>query len=399
MRYRFGRFVLDTDSYQLLDGDAPIHLEPGAFDVLSFLVSHRDRVVSKNELLDSVWGDRYVSESALTSRIRDARRVLGDDGTEQRMIRTTHGRGYRFVSEVEELGPGRTASLTDAPTMEQEIRFCTSSDGGRLAYATVGSGPVLVRAAHWLTHVDYDWRSPVWHHWLTGIGAHRTLVRYDERGCGLSDHDMVDCSLDAWVDDLKSVADDFGLDRFPVLGVSQGGAVAMAFASRFPERVSKLVLLNTYLRGPAVRARSRDDHAAAEIQYDLIRLGWERDDDPTFRRFFAANLAPDAPNEVHAAFAELLRRTTSAENALRLMRTWSELDVSDEATTVRCPALVLHCRNDLRVPFDQGLEVAAAIPDSRFVTLDTRNHLFRVEEPAWTAFIDAMNSFLDEDDG
>ncbi len=209
MRYRFGPFVLDTDSYQLLDGDAPIHLEPGAFDVLSFLVSHRDRVVSKNELLDSVWGDRYVSESALTSRIRDARRVLGDDGTEQRMIKTTHGRGYRFVSEVEELGPGRTASLTDAPTMEQEIRFCTSSDGVRLAYATVGSGPVLVRAAHWLTHVDYDWRSPVWHHWLTGIGAHRTLVRYDERGCGLSDHDMVDCSLDAWVDDLKSVADDF----------------------------------------------------------------------------------------------------------------------------------------------------------------------------------------------
>ena len=395
MRYGFGERVLDTDSYQLLCAGRPEHIEPGVFEVLAHLVAHRDRIVTKNELLDTIWGDRFVSESTLTTRIKQARQAIGDDGAAQQVIRTVWGRGYQFVGDVDELGPGTTTSIDVAPPIEQRIHFCSASDGTRLAYAVAGDGPVLVRAAHWLTHLDYDWHSPVWHHWLRDVAADRTLVRYDERGCGLSDLDLTNCSLDDWVDDLRAVVDDLGLERFPLLGVSQGGPVAITFAARYPERVSGLVLLNTYCRGRLIRANTDDDRAEGEVQLELVRLGWERDD-PTFRRFFTSAIMPDASVDYWDSFAELLRRTTTAENAVRLMATWRNVDVVEETAQVQCPVLVAHSRGDLRVPFDQGRELAAILPESRFLPLDSENHLPRVDEPAWPVFLDEMRRFLDE---
>ena len=228
MRYGFAGLTLDTDRFALRRGDEVVHVEPQVFDVLAYLVEHRDVVVTKTELLDAVWGDRFVSESALTSRIKAARHAVGDDGTAQSVIRTIHGRGYQFVADVA-VSPAAAAPTRAHPSSppDQEIRFCTTDDGVRLAYAITGAGPPLVRAAVWLTHVDYDLHSPVWRHWLTDLSAHHTLVRYDERGCGLSDHD-VEFSFDAWVADLEAVADAAGLDRFALLGVSQGGAVSSA---------------------------------------------------------------------------------------------------------------------------------------------------------------------------
>lgn len=165
MRYSFDDCLVDTGSYQLFRDDSPVHIEPQVFDVLAHLIANRDSLVTKHELLDEVWGDRFVSEAALTSRIRAARRAVGDNGSAQRVIRTVHGRGYQFVADVTEDGDDRgKAPVVSGDQLRQEIRFCTSSDGVRLAYATVGSGPPLVRAAHWLTHLDFDWQSPVWHH-------------------------------------------------------------------------------------------------------------------------------------------------------------------------------------------------------------------------------------------
>lgn len=232
MRCSFGDVVLDTERYELCRGGEPVHVEPQVFAVLTMLVEHRHRVVLKTELLDEVWGDRFVSDAALTSRIKAARQAVGDDGSAQQVIRTVHGRGYQLVAEVSEEVGAATTSLTAAPSLEQHIRFCTSDDGHRLAYATIGSGPPLVRAAHWITHLDYDWHSPVWRHWLEGLARGRTLVRYDERGCGLSDHDVRESSLDAYVQDLEAVVDAVGLDRFPLLGLSQGGPVAVTYADR-----------------------------------------------------------------------------------------------------------------------------------------------------------------------
>jgi pimeloyl-ACP methyl ester carboxylesterase/DNA-binding winged helix-turn-helix (wHTH) protein len=371
-----------------------VHVEPQVFDVLSHLVEHRNRVVTKVELLDAVWGDQFVSESALTSRIKSARRAVGDTGRDQHIIKTIHGRGYQFIAGVtEKIGVSAPTSLEMPEDLHQEIRFCTVDGDVRLAYATVGTGPPLVRAAHWISHLDYDWRSPVWHHWLADLARNRTLIRYDERGCGLSDHDVEDFSLDAWVHDLEAVVDEVGCRSFPLLGVSQGGAVAIAFAARHPELVSHLILYGTYAQGRMARAATDEQRREAALQFEMVRLGWGRDD-PTFRRFFTSSFIPDADPKLWDAFAELLRRTTSAENAARLMEAWAQIDVSAEARRVQAPTLVIHSRDEIRVPLDQARAVASLIPESRLVLLDSKNHLLRPDEPAWEQFLAAVDDFL-----
>ena len=399
MRYLFGDAVLDTDRYELRWAGEPVHVEPQVFDVLALLVANRHRVVPKTELLDTVWGDRFVGESALSSRIKAARQAVGDDGSAQKVIRTSHGRGYRFVADVRVAeGEPRGRPGYGGPPLEQSIRFCTTSDGVRLAYATVGHGPPLVRAAHWITHLDYDWHSPVWRHWLEGLAVGRTLVRYDERGCGLSDHDIGEWSLDAFVHDLETVVDELGIERFPLLGVSQGGPVAVAYADRHPERVSRLVLVGSYAQGRRRRARTEEERREAELQIELARVGWGRDD-PTFRRFFTSSFIPDASPDLWDAFAELLRRTTSAENAARLLATWAEIDVTEAAGRISKPTLILHARNELRVPFEQARQLAGLIRGSRLVPLDSRNHLLRPDEPAWERLLAEVDAFLAEDEG
>ena len=266
-----------------------------------------------------------------------------------------------------------------------------------LAYATVGQGPPLVRAAHWITHLDYDWHSPVWRHWLEGLAAGRTLVRYDERGCGLSDHDIDSWSLDAFVRDLETVVDEVGLERFPLLGMSQGGPVAIAYADRHPERVSRLVLVGAYVQGRLRRARTEEERREAELQVELARVGWGRDD-RTFRRFFTSSFIPDADPELWDAFAELLRRTTPAENAAQLLGTWAEIDETEAASRLEVPTLILHARDELRVPFDQARRLASLIRGSRLVPLDSRNHLMRPDEPAWHRFLEEVDAFLAEDE-
>ncbi len=388
----FGDVVIDTDRYVIERGGEQVQVQPQVFDVLAHLVEHRDRMVTKNELLDAVWGDRFVGESALTSRIKDARRAVGDDGTAQSVIRTVHGRGYQFTPEVEIAGPTRG----DAPlesVVEQHIRFCTTSDGVRLAYATIGDGPPLVRAAHWITHLDYDWHSPVWRHWLVDLARDRMFVRYDERGCGLSDHDPPEMSFESFVDDLEAVVDDLDLERFPLMGVSQGGPVAVEYTRRHPERVSKLILVGAYTQGRLVRAVTEEDRRETQLQLEMVRLGWGRDD-PSFRRFFTSTFIPDAPPELWDSFAELLRRTTSADSAARIIEVTGTIDVTDAAAQIKVPTLILHAVDELRVPFDEARKWAALIPGSRLVPLDTPNHLMRPDEPAWAHFIQEIDRFL-----
>jgi pimeloyl-ACP methyl ester carboxylesterase len=299
------------------------------------------------------------------------------------------------VAPVEEQPPVSERPTLDVPAeLRQTIHFCKAPDGTRLAYAVAGSGPPLVRAAHWITHLDYDWQSPVWHHWLVGLATGRTLVRYDERGCGLSDHDVDEFSLDAWVRDLETVVDDLGLDTFPLLGISQGGAVAVAYAARHPERVTRLILYGSYCQGRLLRAVNDEQRREAALQVEMVRLGWGRED-ATFRRFFTSSFIPDAPAELWESFAELLRRTASAENAARLLESWACIDVTEEATRVEAPTLVLHARDEIRVPPEQGQKMAELIPGARYVPLPSRNHLLRADEPAWAQFLAEIEQWLD----
>jgi len=388
--WRFGEFVLDARRYELRRAGHPVHVEPQVFDVLTHLVSHHDRVVTKEELFDSVWGGRFVGEAALTSRIKAARRALGDDGESQRFIRTVRGRGYQFVGTLTE---AVVAAPEQASPPRQHIAFCRAADGVRLAYAVAGDGPPLVRAANWMTHLGYDIESPVWRHWVRDLARAHTFIRYDERGCGLSDWDIGDFTFDDWVTDLESVVEALGLQRFPLLGVSQGGAVAVAYAARHPERVSHLVLCGAYARGRAVRAVGEDEKRAAALDLDLARVGWGRDD-PAFRQVFAAQFQPDGTRADWEAFDRLQRRTTSPENAVRFLDEFGRIDVRDEAQRVSCPTLIMHSADDRRVPMRYGEELAALIPDSRLVALNSNNHLLTGAEPAWQVFRTELAAFL-----
>ncbi|MGH3359677.1 MAG: alpha/beta fold hydrolase [Nocardioidaceae bacterium] len=389
--FRFADCEVDVPRFELRRAGRVVHVEPQVFTVLVYLIRHRDRVVAKTELLDAVWGDRYVTESALTSRMRTIRRAVGDDGNRQQVVATVHGVGYRFVAAVEE---------TEQPPPEntggrepQQIRYCVSDDGVRVAYAFSGNGGPLVKAANWLTHLDLEWESPIWAHWLDALARHHRLIRYDERGCGLSDWEVADFGFDAWVNDLELVVDAAGLDRFPLLGISQGGAVAIAYAVRHPHRVSHLILSGAYARGRLARAETDDERAEAALDLELGRIGW-RHDDPTFRQVFASQFLPDGTRETWDAFNDLQRATTSIDNVVRFLEASAWIDVTAIAARVECPTLILHARHDLRVPTSQARELAALIPDSRLTFLNSRNHILMEREPAWPVFLAEVDRFL-----
>jgi pimeloyl-ACP methyl ester carboxylesterase/DNA-binding winged helix-turn-helix (wHTH) protein len=395
--FQFGGYSVDVDRRELRRGAELIGIGPQVFDLLVYLIRNRDRVVSKDDLLDAVWEGRIVSESTLTSRINAARRAIGDTGADQTLIKTIARKGFRFIGEVEESKealPQASAGGAEAAAggLHQEIQFCTASDGVRIAYAAVGKGPPLVKAANWLNHLEYDWQSPIWSHVLRAIAARYRLIRYDERGNGLSDWDVEDISLEAFVRDLESVVDANGLKRFPLLGISQGCAVSIAYAVRHPERVSQLVLYGGYARGRRRRGQQGEvDQADALLT--LMRQGWGQDN-PAFRQIFTSLFIPEATAEQAHWFNDLQRMTTCPDNAARIRRTLDDIDVVGLLPDVRVPTLVLHCRNDAVQPFEEGRRMAAGISGSRFVALEGNNHLILEHEAAWARLLDEVTRFL-----
>ena len=277
--------------------------------------------------------------------------------------------------------------------LRQTLRFCTAADGTRIAIASIGSGPPLVRAAHWLSHVEHDLHSPVWRPWLAELASHHTYIRYDQRGCGLSDSEVSDFSLEAWVGDLEAVVDSLQLRRFPIIGMSQGGAVAIFYALRHPERVSHLILTGAYARGALQRDTGDSGRLEAETLVNLIRIGWGRDN-AAFRQVFTNQFIPGGTPGQHQWWNELERLTASPENAARILDAFHYIDIVAMASQLRVPTLVLHARGDERVPFDEGRRLAALIPGARFVPLNSSNHVLLDTEPAWTEFLREVRSFL-----
>lgn len=398
VQFLFDDHVLDVERRELRRAGRLIAMEPQVFDLLVHLVRNRERVVSKDDLIEAVWHGRVVSESTLTSRINAVRKAVGDSGEAQRLIRTVQRKGIRFVGAVSEaIAPGEAggAAKTEpsrVPALRHEIHFCTASDGVRIAYAEVGTGPPLLKAANWLNHLEYDWESPIWSPLLHELAAAHRLIRYDARGNGLSDWEVDDISFEAFVRDLESVVEATGIQRFALLGISQGCAVSIAYAVRHPERVSHLVLYGGFARGKRKRG-SPQDIEQADAVLTLIRQGWGQEN-PAFRQIFTSLFIPGATAEQVQWFNELQQRTTSPENAARIRRAVDDIDVTDLLACVAVPTLVLHCRSDAGQPFEEGRTLAAGIRGARFVALEGHNHVILEGDPGWRRFLDEVKSFL-----
>ena len=279
------------------------------------------------------------------------------------------------------------------PTPTQQIRFSAGTDGVSIAYAISGQGPPLVKVANFLTHLEFDWRSPVVQPWLLELGRGRTLLRYDPRGCGLSDRDVDDLSLEKWVADLEVVVDAAGFDRFPLFAHSQGGAIGIAYAARHPERVTHLVLLGGWARSVMKRNLTQGQIDEARTLVKLAGLGWGHDN-PAYRQVFTSLLIPDSSPEQANSFNELERMCTSAKCAAQIFSSVGKLDVMELAPQVKCPTLVLHARGDASVPFEESRVIAGLIPNSRFVLLEGRNHFLLPHEGAWKQFFSEFADFL-----
>lgn len=276
----------------------------------------------------------------------------------------------------------------------QRVRFCHSADGTRIAYAVHGEGPPLLLDACWLSHLEYDWQSPVWRHYLVELGRVATVVRFDERGHGLSDRDVADFTLERRIEDLEAVADHAGLDPFALMAMAQGGPVALHYTYRHPERVTRLVCASTY--AASSQHVTEDDRALEEAFQAMIRAGWDRKD-PLFRRVFTSMMIPDATEEQMAWLDELHQRSASARTAYESRVERGQADATGVLTDLSVPTLVIHSRHERMNDFEHGRSLAAAITDARLVSLDSRNHILLADEPAWPVFVREVTTFLGED--
>lgn len=388
MRYLFEDCELDTDLFELRRAGEPIKIEPQVYDVIVHLVHHRDRVVPKEELLDQVWGDRFVSESALTSRIKAARKALGDDGQLQRCIRTVHGRGYRFVAPTDEMTDDRegTTAVSGvasgdesdeaavvAAAVASPIRY-TQSDDLNIAYQITGAGDVdLVLVAGFVSHLMLDWTERRHAHLLRRLGTFCRLIRFDKRGTGMSDRPGALPDLETRMGDVVAVLDAARSGRAVLFGYSEGGPLSIVYAASYPERVHGLIIYSSYARRlwapdypwgfrPEERARY-----AAQLEQDWA---WEAD----MRR-----MCPNADEELARWWGERCRAATSPGAARALIEMNSLVDVRDVLSAVQAPTLVLHRRHDIDASVDEGRYIAEHIPGARFIELDGTDHFIAVD--------------------
>jgi len=297
---------------------------------------------------------------------------------------------WRKRVEAEQEAEAKKGQRAELPP--QKVLYAKAQDGTRLAYSVTGEGPPLIKTANWLNHIQHDWDSPLWRHWIEEFTRGRSLIRYDERGNGLSDWGTPDLSFSAFVEDLECVVEETGVDQFDLLAISQGAAVAVAYAVRHPKRVRRLIICNGYAAGWAVRADPAEI-ARREAMLTLTEVGWGADN-PAYRQLFTNHYIPDASPKQMGWFNEMQRLSASPENAVRLQRALSVIDVRDLLPKVETPSLIFHSRSDQAVPFSQGAELAGGIPNAQFVPLESRNHILLADEPAWETFTSGVRRFL-----
>ncbi len=392
--YEFGPFRLELREHRLMRSGQPIPLTGKAFSTLRALVERHGELVSKQDLMSEIWPETTVEENNLDRNISAVRKALGEQAGEQAFIETVPRVGYRFIAPVSTDAIRAAAHERPATTpARQEIRFCVTDDNVRLAYAKVGNGHPIVKVADCFNHLDFEWDSPIWRHWVREFGNNFSLVRYDGRGSGLSDWEVEDVSFEAWIHDLEKVVDAAGLRKFALMGHSQGGAVAIAYAVRHPERVSHLILWGGYARG----AYHRDIPDAVEVRRaleTLVQLNWGRTNPSFFQMVTDLYIPEKATPEEQSWFRDLQQVSISPDNLVRYMRACDDINVRSILPTLSVPTIVFHSDRDKIAPPQEGRILAADIRDARFVPLASANHVLLADEPAWKVFREELTSFL-----
>ncbi|GMG84492.1 alpha/beta fold hydrolase [Paralimibaculum aggregatum] len=389
MRFLFADCVLDTKRHRLLRSGEPVPVEPQVFDLLHVLAERAGELVTKDELIAAVWNGRIVSDATIASRINAARTAVGDSGRHQLVIRTLPRRGFALVAEVSRGSDDRPQG---APEMRQTVRMVASSDGTGIAYAVSGAGPPLLRAGHFLTHLEMDWQGSVYRPTIAALSARHTLVRYDQRGTGLSQTDVADLSIEAYAADMLAVADAAGLDRFPIFATSQGVPVSVHVAAAHPERVSRLVLFGGFAQGRALRSGNRS-HGDAEALMTLLNRGWGKPESG-FMSAFIAMFCPDASPEERTSIARSQLASATPEMAGRIRRAIDRFDVTESLAKVRAPTLVMHADGDAIHPVAQGRLLAANIPGAEFKLIHSNNHIILGSSCTWDEIISKVIEFI-----
>jgi pimeloyl-ACP methyl ester carboxylesterase len=368
MALAFGGMELDLAQFELRRAGAPVPLEPQVFDVLVYLVQHRDRVVAKEELMDQIWGGRFVSETAVTSRIKQARRAIGDDGQSQSMIKTSHGRGYRFVAAVTETGQAPVVASNQPGSRPPPVRY-TTSDGLSIAFQVTGSGPQdIVLVTGFVSHLELDWGNVQHDRFLNRLAGMGRLIRFDKRGTGMSDRPPGVPDLETRMHDVLAVMDEAGSERAALVGYSEGGPMAVLFAATHPERVSKLVLIASYAKrtwAPDYPMAQRMEDRAAYTDHLIQTWDWEAD---------MRMRTPSADPDMMRWWAVRARAAATPSTVRALMDMNALVDVREVLSSVRVPTLVVHRTGDTVVGVENGRYVADHIPHARFVELSGADH-------------------------
>lgn len=395
-KYSFDQYLLDVEERRLIRGNDEIRLRGKLFETLRVLVENAGQLVRKDQLMQAVWPDSVVEENNVDHCISQLRKLLHPG----KYIETVPRHGYRFVGEVTLVGevkvskPGPrlvTAEPLPIAADTPEVRFFTTSDGARIAYTLAGSGPVIVRTVDWLNHLDFEWRSPILRDWLSEIMRHNTLLRYDQRGSGLSGWEVEDFSFERTVRDFEELIEATGLEKFAIYGGCHGAAIATAYAARHPQRVNRLILNGAFANGWPTPSPGSAEQLNAMLT--LIRHGWGQDN-PAFRQMWSTMFRPDANSEQMEWMNELQRIGASPENAARMLGQFPSFKIFDLLPSISCPTLVMHSRDDAAVPVQDGRLIASRIRGARFVELPSRSHLVAPGDPAWELFVEEFSTFM-----
>ncbi len=393
MRYAFASSVINVDTHSLMRDSEEIHVEPQVFALLHLLADSGGDLVSYERLVEFVWKGRHVSDATIAARISAARSAVGDTGQRQEIIQTVPRCGIRLAVAVRRLDDASSGAETlDRVPLKQTVRMISSHDGVVLAWSDIGDGPPLVRAGHWLTHLERDLTSTIWGPWIRRLSARHRLVRYDPRGTGLSGRDCGEISVENGVADMKAVVDAAGLDRFSLLASSQSGAVAFHFAARYPDRIDRIVTIGAFIQGTRVRDVGSGSTLTEALGL-MIRNGWGQPDSG-YLRSLGTLFMPSASESELSEILELQTASATAERAIEIRECCSRYDELDVLKDVSAPTLVAHSLRDSIHPFSQGQLIAATLPNAQLLQLDTANHLISPRDPAFEVLMQEIDTFL-----